>query len=394
MRAQLEALKATQARTAAEISALAARLERVEGLASAPIGTPALAGERSRATSAAASGAPGAATTRLSIAGDVRLRYEANQGPGEARDRDRGVLRARLRATYAVNDWLTAGGQLATGDPDDPNSTDITLTGFDDDLQVSLDQAWLRGRVGPVEVTGGKVPLPFVRTDLVWDGDVSPQGVAAAASTAIGPVRLRASGLYFLVDEAPAGPDSRMIGGQLSSDFSWTARWRAGLAIGYYDYALRSLDGADAGDFRGNLRRADGSYLSDFNLLNAIGFVEYNGLGPRWPARLSIDAVRNLGAASGQNDGIAIDAFIGSVTDAGSVRVNYGFATAETDAVLAAFSQDNTPLATNYLLHQLGLDYALRRNIILNATLYRQRALDLVNPGWLTRLRLNMLVQF
>ncbi|WP_350283865.1 hypothetical protein [Nitrosomonas sp.] len=44
-------------------------------------------------------------------------------------DRNRDVLRARLRAAYAVNDWLAIGGQLATGDPDDPHSTILRCPG-------------------------------------------------------------------------------------------------------------------------------------------------------------------------------------------------------------------------------------------------------------------------
>eukprot|EP01136_Pigoraptor_vietnamica_P001496 Opistho-1_new@28217 len=108
----------------------------------------------------------------LDVSGVLRMRQEWNYGT--ARDRSRSVLRARLRASYAVNDRISVGAQLATGDPDDPNSTDVTLGNFVDDLNVSLDQAWIRYAHGDLTVQAGKFPQLFQRTDMVWDGDVSP----------------------------------------------------------------------------------------------------------------------------------------------------------------------------------------------------------------------------
>src|SRR3546814_11286645 len=58
----------------------------------------------------------------LDVSGDVRVRQEWNFVPG--RDRSRSAVRARLRASYAIDDHFSVGTQIATGDPDDPNSTD------------------------------------------------------------------------------------------------------------------------------------------------------------------------------------------------------------------------------------------------------------------------------
>src|SRR3546814_16956546 len=79
----------------------------------------------------------------------MRVRQEWNFVPGH--DRSRTAVRARLRASYAIDDHFTIGTQIATGDPDDPNSTDVTLGSFVDDFAVSLDQAGVRSeerRVG------------------------------------------------------------------------------------------------------------------------------------------------------------------------------------------------------------------------------------------------------
>jgi hypothetical protein len=407
LRAAVEALRADQLRSQARIAELEAKLDAREAVAaqsSLPSAAPAtMSASVTPATQLAAAPAQHAASIdpRLDISGDMRVRYEANFSDRTARDRDRGVLRARLRATYAVNDWLTVGGQIATGDPDDPNSTDITLSNFADDLAFSLDQAYIRATFGQLRTHLGKMPLPFTRTDLVWDGDVSPQGASASYTLPIGHggATLRANGLYFLVDESVTGPNSDMIGGQLAFESAAGKPWRVDLAVGYYDYALRSLAGADAGDFRSN-RMAAGRYVSDFDLLDVIGGVTYSGLGARWPIRLVGDYVHNFGAVGDAGTGFGVDLLAGRASSKGDWRFGYGYAQADIDAVLAAFSHDNTNIATNYRQHSLSVDFAPRDNLILNATFYHYRLLDTAfapigaSHDWLNRVRLNMLVNF
>jgi hypothetical protein len=203
---QIEALRVEQQQSARRITDLEAALSHARAAA------PTAVAAATPAPSFTASSTP----SRLQLSGDVRVRYESNFSDKDARNRDRGVLRARLRGTYAVNKWLTVGGQIATSDPDDPNSSDITLSNFDDDLQVSLDQAYLRGTFGNLQIHAGKIPQPFVRTELVWDGDVSPQGVSAAYKMPLGNgASIKVTGLYFLVDESVAWANSDMIGGQI-----------------------------------------------------------------------------------------------------------------------------------------------------------------------------------
>ncbi|WP_380876101.1 hypothetical protein ACFB49_07310 [Sphingomonas sp. DBB INV C78] len=391
---QVEALRADQQQSAKRIADLEAALARANAQ---PVPSTAVAAAPPAAPAPSFASAP----SRLQINGDVRVRYESNFGDKDARDRDRGVLRARLRANYAINNWLTVGGQLSTGDPDDPNSADITLGNFDDDLQISLDQAWMRATFGNLQIHAGKMPQPFARTELVWDGDVSPQGLSASYRVPLdGGALVKATGLYFLVDESVAGPNSDMIGGQLSIETDPHAPLRAELAVGYYDYSLRSMAGGDVGDFRSNVI-VNGRYLSDFDLFDVIGAVTWNGLGERWPIRLTGDYVKNFGAAPGIGDqGFGVDLLAGRIVKPGDWRIGYGYAEAGTDAVLAAFSQDNTNIGTNYLQHTLSVDYVLVPNLILNATYYHYRPKDASQAGlndprdWLDRLRLNLLANF
>lgn len=413
---EVAALKAQQAETEARIAKLEALLEaRAQptaavlstGEASAP--SVQFASQTPTASPAAPVDAAGGSTpgtpppavpSKLTLNGDVRLRHESNFDVPGAPNRDRGVLRARLRAAYALNSWLTLSGQIATGDNDDPNSSDITLGNFDDDLAVSLDQIYMRAAFGGLTLTGGKIPQPFGRTELVWDGDVSPQGVSASYKADVsGGASVKANGLYFLVDEASGGEDARMIGGQAQFETAASRPLKLELAAGYYDYRLSSLAGGDTGDFRTN-RFAAGRYLSDFDLLDVIAAVQYNGLGERWPVRLVGDYVHNYGATTDQDTGFGVDLLVGRGSKVGDWRLGYGYAEADVDAILTAFSHDNTNLASNYLQHTLLIDYVIVPSVTLNATYYRYRAKSpQFTPGfsateWTNRLRLNVLAEF
>lgn len=393
---QLEALVARQS----------ALLERME--ASTPVAQPAPVASAAPAppvpapttppgteTATATLGLPG-----LDVSGDVRVRQEWNAGG--PRGRSRSVLRARLQASYALSDHLSIGTRIVTGDPDDPNTADLTLSNFVDDLTVSLDQAYIRYQRDGWMVQAGKFANPFARTDMVWDGDVAPQGAALAYTLKPGAAQVDARALYFVIDEAPTARDSDMLGGQIALATPLGSGVRVDLAGGYYHYRLGSVAGADAGDFRGN-RIAAGRYLSDFRLLNALGSVRFDGFAERWPVTIAADYVRNLGAklpGDGGDTGFSVELAAGQSARPGDWRLGYTYSEVGVDAVFAAFSHDNLDLSTNYRLHALGIAHVPAPNLLIDLAYYHYRPLDPafaggLNPAdWLDRLRINLMVSF
>ena len=335
---------------------------------------------------------------KASISGDLRLRYEANYKNDDLPFRGREVIRGRLRANYAVNEHNTIGAGLATGSPDDPNTADVTLSNFTDDLAVSLDQLYWRHQTESLTVNAGKFANPFRRTDLVWDGDVNPQGLSAAYGVkASDAAKLTAKSMYYVIEESVLGSESDMLGFQASLEFTPNTDWKYDLSAAYYDYSLKSTAGADLGDFRTNLLALDGSYLSDFNLVDIIAALKFNGLGQRWPLALTANYVKNLKAATEDDTGYSLDVLFGRVSTPGEYRFGYGYAQAETDAVLAAFSHDNTNLATNYRQHTLTFDYAAADHIVFNAAYYHYRPLHTdfgPKRDWQDRLRLNLIFTY
>ena len=396
VRAELEALRKVQAETNARIE----RLEATLGASTDTVVATKAAPEPLVIASAKPAQLVAISDSKLDVSGDVRLRYESNFGSNAVRNRDRWVLRARLRGTYAVTGWLKAGAQLTTGDPDDPNSSDVTLSNFDDDLQVSLDQAYLTATFGGLQLSGGKFVLPFTRTDLVWDGDIYPEGVSASFKHPLSSASsVRASGLYFVIDESIGGKDSRMIGGQLGATIRPSPSLELALSAAYYDYRLSSVLGGDAGDFRSNLF-AGGRYLSDFNLIDIIGSASWSDAGKSWPIKLTFDYVKNTGAAVSADTAFSIDAMIGKTGAKGDWRFGYGYAQADVDAIFAAFSNDNIVLATNYIQHSVAVVYTLAPHVILNGTVYRYRPKASIYAGaldpddWINRVRINLLAEF
>ena len=145
--------------------------------------------------------------TEMELYGDVRLRYQYNGGetkdrgpvasPGagvagtndwQERERERYRLRLGLRGTL-MDDWFFGvrlmtsnnerSGNVTFGD-DTASSTSGGGGPFErnSDL-VTVDQAYAGYKGFPgFTFTGGKMPNPLVNTRLVWDPDITPEGLA------------------------------------------------------------------------------------------------------------------------------------------------------------------------------------------------------------------------
>ncbi len=119
----------------------------------------------------------------ISFSGDVRLRAEPIIGGpvDESLDRVRGRVRVRFNALADLGSQFRAGVTLASGDVNDPTSTNQTLTGFYSRKPVALDQAFVEytpTRFKPLILTGGKFRYPWYNTELTWDKDLNPEGAA------------------------------------------------------------------------------------------------------------------------------------------------------------------------------------------------------------------------
>src|SRR5207245_7741353 len=129
---------------------------------------------------------------RTTVFGDVRYRHEGfyhqphpKGAVVTARNRER--IRARLGVRVAFSDELSATIRGASGNPDDPISTNETLTGNFSRKHFNLDWAYLTFtpgrsfgiRPGAVSFNAGKFPNPIFRVgEMVFDEDLSPEGAS------------------------------------------------------------------------------------------------------------------------------------------------------------------------------------------------------------------------
>jgi hypothetical protein len=187
----------------------------------------------------------------ISFSGDVRLRAEPFFGgpTDESLDRVRGRFRTRFNAIADLGDQFRAGLTLASGDINDPTSTNQTLTGFYARKAVALDQAFVEFRPSgfkPLTLVGGKFRYPWYNTELTWDKDLNPEGAAETlAFTLNTPVLKRIAFIGFQLPFAElagtASTDKRITqaityGGQLQTTWRLAPRVSLSAYAGYYDY--------------------------------------------------------------------------------------------------------------------------------------------------------------
>lgn len=119
----------------------------------------------------------------ISFSGDIRLRAEPSLGgpADQSLDRVRERVRARFNAVADLGQQFRAGITLASGDVNDPTTTNQTVTGFYTRKAVALDQAFVEyhpKQFKPLSLVAGKFRYPWFNTELTWDKDLNPEGVA------------------------------------------------------------------------------------------------------------------------------------------------------------------------------------------------------------------------
>ncbi len=183
--------------------------------------------------------APASWADTLVFKGDLRYRYESIEEEGKV-DRTRNRIRARLGAEAKPSDEVTVGLRLSTAQDNDPVSSNQTLGEGFSRKDIFLDLAYLDyhpAAVKGLSLIGGKMENPFARvSDLVWDGDLNPEGLAAKYTVGSDGLDVFANAGYFWVEERSADEDDALLlGGQLGVKAK-NDNFNGLLAAGYYTY--------------------------------------------------------------------------------------------------------------------------------------------------------------
>ncbi len=187
----------------------------------------------------------------LSFSGDVRVRAEPFfGGPSDhSLDRARARIRARFNAIADLGSQFRSGITLATGDLNDPISTNANITGFYTRKAIALDQAFVEFSpkdFKPLTLTAGKFRYPWFNTELTWDKDLNPEGAAESLGFKLDtPVLKRIAFIGFQLPFAEmAGTSSTnkriaqqiTYGGQVQTTWALGPRVTLSAYSGFYDF--------------------------------------------------------------------------------------------------------------------------------------------------------------
>jgi hypothetical protein len=295
--------------------------------------------------------------------------------------RNRERIRARLGVQMALQPGVDLVVGLASGSDGDPVSTNQTLSGAFAKKPLWLDLAYVDLHpdfAGGAHAVLGRMKNPFVtpgRTELIWDHDLNPEGVALTWNRALGAVEPFVAGGYYLIDERDKARDGALLAAQAGARVSLLGG-KAWFTLGgsYYDYTR--VKGAkayfDAAKGFGNSVDATDpeavTYLYDYNL--AEGFLEVGGKVLGLPVTAVGDLVRNLDP-SDDHTGWLAGLVVGKLKDPMSFEARYSYRVVEKDAVLGAFTDsDFRGGGTDGSGHEAGLDFALTKNVQLGATYF------------------------
>ena len=187
---------------------------------------------------------------RVSWFGDMRLRYEivdrasdnstANDADGHL-DTDRARIRFRFGASAHAYEDLDFVFRLSTGGDTASTSGNTTLDGTFGNEAISLNLAYGSWELlSGLTVQGGKVKNPFMKSEVVWDNDVNPEGLSEIYQKKSGDSTLQFVAGQYIVEETDRKNN-------IDSDDVVLLAWQAQLhqktkagkfkfAVAWYDY--------------------------------------------------------------------------------------------------------------------------------------------------------------
>lgn len=363
--------------------------------------------------------------------GDFRLRYEAFDyydknndagSTGTTADRTRNRFRIRLRWGFEKDygdDWKV-GFRLATGNTTDPNSTNVTLgnPGYFNFKTINVDRAYAiyepnglkdYGLLKGVKVGAGKFDNPFLRysTTIVWDADVTPEGIYEQAnlglvSTEENKVNFQTTLGQFIVNEN-AGVDTDAALYAYQGALSWSTHnfgtdhsVDLNVAASFYDYTdwfrtvLAANNTASTSYLRTNSIVADNFRVLDI-YPEATVYVKDTPVMFWGDYALNTANVGTADTAQSNGDTIhdadtawGLGLKIGKAKKKGAWEAFYGYYEIGANSVVAAFNDSDfggpgTNGFTNRKGHKFGVTYLLTDNVSLNWTGYLVRPLNPFN---------------
>jgi hypothetical protein len=303
------------------------------------------------------------ADSGVKVSADFRYRHETISVEDEdARNRHR--IRARAALQADATDWAKFRVRIVTGSVN-PTTLMQTLDGGFSDKPLSLDLAYLDMALPTfraLHILGGKMPYPFKTTPLVWDGDVTPEGLALKFSHSLAAIEPMVNAGFFWVEERAGDDDSYLIGAQAGAKIRPLDPLHLMVFCGLSQYS-EAKDRApffDSNSSKGNSVDSLGNYMYDFT--QAEAYAEIGIKAGVIPVTVFANYVTNTGVDS-LNGGLLLGLGLGKASEPNSWQIKYDYRTLERDAVIGAFT-DSDPWTggTDGENHKVHAVYQLATN--------------------------------
>ena len=355
---------------------------------------------------------------RMNWFGDVRMRYQANRfDNNNARDipfflainRAGGIAQAgsdaflpttedtdwwRFRARFgfevSFTDNFSGAVRIATGNDVELLTRNVTQGQYFNNYEIILDQGYLRYDSGPIAedheftVFGGRLPNPFLKTDVMWDDDVVFEGIAVQYRGPFWGEDERngifvTGGVFPLLEDTQNVPDGStnekwLYSLQTGLELGLTENWSMRAALAYYDYenitGQRNAPNSTSKDWtapefltKGNTVfdiRNDGgatnlfALAADFELVDSILQFTYTGFDGM-PLTLTGNYIKNIGYDRGairnrtgvdvkeRSEAWTVEFILGEeeVNRWGEWNTSAGYRYIQRDSVVDAFTDSN-----------------------------------------------------
>ena len=309
---------------------------------------------------------------RFSFNGDFRLRHEHQgrdpQNASNKTDRNRQRIRLRLGGAFHLYRDLDIGIRFATGGTD-PLSANQTLENTAETKGIELDRVFAEFRTGLLKLTGGKFATPFMGSELIWDGDLSPEGAVEQISHSYGKTSLKLILGQIVIDEISGLSDDPYLlayQGVVSQKLSLGT---VTLGLGYFQYynlAGNTIDNnpsnsASTNTLDGTTHAFDISTMDiicEFAWNTAVPITFFGEYANNVEDDPSLDEAWQLGLKINKKAKTTLD-----------WQVRYLYRLVQQDAVFANWADSDLHNGgTNYKGHEMGIDIGLRKGIIFKFT--------------------------
>jgi hypothetical protein len=356
--------------------------------------------------------------TGYRFSGDFRGRLEDFTGENSSfADRIRWRYRIRFGVAALLTDNLEAGLRLGSGDTVGGFATQTgsplsNNSSFQDDASkkfLYVDTAYgkwtpLNGGGWSLSTTFGKMDNPFALTPMVFDPDLTPEGLALQGGYTFNDQHsiLFNSALFILDEEKTSTHDPMLYGAQVTWNANWTPKLLTSLGLAAFDLVNPEMLTTANVPYvnQGNSRTPGGVLINNYNPVIVDASVTYKldtfpFYSGAFPIKLAGEFMNNPGTSHGNNSCVWAGITFGKSGTKHTWDISYRYEYLEANAWFdqlvdddnGAFYQSALPVAgsaagyfggTNVKGHLIKANYSFTDGLTFTFTCFIN---DLISPN-------------